>query len=221
MTSGPRRFTGWWYLPVTILTFGLFTWVPVLHAAGHLRRAAVYGWGAAYLGVAAGSVALLDQGARPFGWIAFFILLTTIFVGCGHQLALRSERIRREPPREKRPRTPPGPGDPAVAQALAARERRREARELAAKDPLLAKDLLIGRPDLRRRYDDGGLVDLNAATAETLAAAFGLDPAQARSVVEARAAFGGAFTAVDDVFAVTELPLASWDVIRDRGIVYG
>ncbi|WP_460309016.1 hypothetical protein [Actinocorallia aurea] len=60
---------------------------------------------------------------------------------------------------------PPAPNQYANnAQALAIanmrRELRRQARE-QARDLVLARDLCIGRPDLPRYYDDGGLIDVN------------------------------------------------------------
>jgi Helix-hairpin-helix motif len=108
--------------------------------------------------------------------------------------------------------------DPAVAQVLAARARRKEARTLAAEDPLMARELHIGRPDLPRIFDDGGLVDLNSAPASVIARVCGLDEASAAMIIEARARFGDAFSTVDDVFAITDLPIGTWDLIRDRGI---
>jgi len=53
---------------------------------------------------------------------------------------------------------PPTLHDPALAAAIACRQRRQQARQLLANDPGLARELRIGRPDLPRDYDDGGLV---------------------------------------------------------------
>ena len=39
---------------------------------------------------------------------------------------------------------------------------------------MLAQELKIGRPDLPRDYDDGGLVDVNHVPAAILAARLGL-----------------------------------------------
>jgi len=108
--------------------------------------------------------------------------------------------------------------DPAVAVALAARERRAEARRLAAQDPLLAHDLHIGRPDLPRSYDDGGLVDLNSAPGHVIARTCGIAPEHAERIVACRAA-AGRFAAVDDVFVWADLPYEVWDLVRDRAVV--
>jgi hypothetical protein len=62
---------------------------------------------------------------------------------------------------------PPASGALASEQALttarARMDRRRQARELAERNPVLARDLKIGRPDVPHDYDDGGLVDVAAA----------------------------------------------------------
>jgi len=47
--------------------------------------------------------------------------------------------------------------------------RRAQARALLASDPALAGELVIGRPDRHRQYDDGGLVDVNNVPTAVLA----------------------------------------------------
>jgi hypothetical protein len=69
-------------------------------------------------------------------------MVTTIVVGCVHQIALRREVYRAKT----------GPGiapDPALADAPAARARRDTARQLTTGDPVIARELHVGRPDLR------------------------------------------------------------------------
>lgn len=65
------------------------------------------------------------------------------------------------------------PNMAAVAEAQVGRRKRDELRELAQRDPHLARDLWIGRPDLPRQSDDGGLVDINSTPAEVLGDASG------------------------------------------------
>jgi hypothetical protein len=87
----------------------------------------------------------------------------------------------------------PGTGEPAPVTATDtnrkaradAEERmrlRREARKLCQDNPVLAQELKIGRPDLPRDYDDGGLVDVNHVPAAILAARLGLAPAEVATV---------------------------------------
>ena len=66
-------------------------------------------------------------------------------------------------------------------------ERRKEARHLLASNPALARDLKIGRPDLPRDYDDGGLVDVShVPVGVSRPVGLGLTPIEARDVVAAR-----------------------------------
>jgi hypothetical protein len=84
-------------------------------------------------------------------------------------------------------------------------------------DPLLARDLKIGRPDPPRTYDDGGLVDLNSAPAPVIAGVCAIDQATAADIAAARPP--GGYLTVDDVFSATDIPVAAWDVVRDRAVV--
>ncbi len=87
--------------------------------------------------------------------------------------------------------------DPELRSALHRRERRKLAREIVIKDPALAVDLCIGRPDLDRRFVDGGLIDVNNVPAWVLGALPGFDQAMAQRVLDARARFEGLQSAAD------------------------
>jgi competence ComEA-like helix-hairpin-helix protein len=93
-----------------------------------------------------------------------------------------------------------------------------QVRQLAASDPVLAQDLGVGRPDLGREYDDGGLVDINSAQAKDIATRCGIDLAQAEAIVELRDERGG-FANVDEMLVLVDLPVSAWDRIRDRAII--
>lgn len=109
--------------------------------------------------------------------------------------------------------------DPAVRAALAARARRDAARKLAADDPLLARELHIGRPDLTRSYDDGGLVDLNGAPAHVIARVCGIPLDVATTIVDVRNGRGQPFSNVDELFVLADLAVTEWDRIRDRAVL--
>ena len=119
-----------------------------------------------------------------------------------------------------RPTPAPAPpaADPAIAAVLAARARREEARRIVSRDPAMARELGIGRPDLRRAYDDGGLVDLNNAPAEAIAGTCGIDLVHATAITAARTN-GIHFVTVDDVFSAADIPFPLWERIRDRAVV--
>jgi hypothetical protein len=110
----------------------------------------------------------------------------------------------------------PGPGgftmdehrDPAVRSLVHRRHRRKVARRLIERDPQFATELGVGRPDDRfKRYDDGGLVDLNNVGADGLVTALRWPRDQAEAFVRERdlrrgydsLAEIGAFSSVDPV----------------------
>jgi hypothetical protein len=139
------------------------------------------------------------------------LAIATIALGCVQQAPLRREVYGGAPPSEQHA------VDPALTAALEARERRADARQIAARDPLLARDLKIGRPDLPRPFDDGGLVDLNSASAKIIAETCDLSRSIGEGIAAARPP--GGFMAVDDVFSLAEVPVAARDIIRDRAVV--
>lgn len=115
------------------------------------------------------------------------------------------------------PPTPPRPWQPpittdqanrAAVQHMNARaQRRREARAIAADNPLMARELRMGRTDLapaQRPYDDGGLIDVNAVPARELTR-FGLTTEQAERAAVLREETGG-FTSGEDMAVVCDLP---------------
>ncbi|WP_042430590.1 ComEA family DNA-binding protein [Streptacidiphilus anmyonensis] len=225
-TTSHRR-PGRWYFVVPIVTFGLFTWIPFLHAATRSRQrrhrllALVYGALAALL-VTLANIAPKDARGNPAGTLgttlnAIFGIaaLASIVVGCVQLARVRTETYG-PPPAVFPP--PPLASDPVIAQHLAARARRQEARALAARDSVLARDLRIGRPDLPRQYEDGGLVDLNSAPAEVIATVCGLSPADAGRIVGAREKLGG-FDSLDELFVYTQIQGAAAELVRERGVL--
>ncbi|WP_053615835.1 helix-hairpin-helix domain-containing protein [Nocardiopsis sp. NRRL B-16309] len=90
--------------------------------------------------------------------------------------------------------------DPNAIAEQQVRRRRRlrvEARRIAATDAGYARELGIGRPDLRGLFDDGGLVDVNTAPAHVLSCLPGIDGSTARRIVEHRSTYGRLVSAVE------------------------
>ena len=102
----------------------------------------------------------------------------------------------------------------AVAQARDRIEHRKEARHLVAINPALARDLMIGLPDLTRQYDDGGLVDVNHVPGAALMSGLGLTEDEMRDVLTARRDLGR-FTNADELGAYTQLSPDRVDGLRD------
>jgi hypothetical protein len=208
---------GWWFL-VHAASLGLLAAVPYTHAAVVSRRIGHGVLAAAVLLTTFVAFALLGVGAKdatgqPEGFVSGLggLLMVGVLLGGLAGLVVVRQQVYG-------PRAASTAAHPAVTRALAARTRRDEARRLVGSDPLLARDLRIGRPDLPREYDDGGLVDLNSAPAPVVAAVCGLEPAHAAGILAARRA-AGRFAAVEDVFAWAELPVEVWDRVRDHGVV--
>lgn len=218
---------GRWYYTLTVLTAGLFAWVPFLHAAARThddrqrRPAALYGALAVGLAVMSGLTPTDAQG-DPEGTIGALLstvvavaAIAIITAACVQLRPLRRAAYGLDDPH----RVVPSATERAVVQALAARERRHEARALVERDPNLARDLNIGRPDRPRDYDDGGLVDLNSSPAELLVSVCGLDKDAAERVVAARQRWATGFSSVEEALAYVELSERDANVLRDRGMV--
>lgn len=215
---------GGWYFVVTVATAGLAAWVPFVHAATRLgrprpvvRNAILFGAATVVICTLFALSSLTPDGkpatalARVLSPIGGFLALAVIAAACLLQASLRRKVYLGERPAEPAV-------DPAVAAVLSARARREEARDLVRRDALLARELHIGRPDLNGTYDDGGLVDLSSAPAAVIAKVCEIDETVAESIIEMRESSLGLHT-VDDVFSLTNAPLAAWDRIRDRAVV--
>jgi hypothetical protein len=218
-TVRSRSVRGLWYYLVTLISVGTFAWIPFLHAALRLRttsaRLTAVGFAVADAliytamaltpphgnsGAISGFGGLLMMGAMIGGCVLLTPLRRMVYLGAPVP-------------------APRDDVDPAVRAVLAARARREESRALAAKDPLLAHELHIGRPDLTRTYDDGGLVDVNTAPAAVIAGGCGIPVDAATRIVDARDRQGGRFANIDELLVVAEVPMSTWDQLRDRGIV--
>src|SRR5205823_12081523 len=135
--------------------------------------------------------------------------------GTAHVLALQSV-IRGS----ARPPVPPPVPPPAVDRALAAAgrraQRREEARAILATKPALAAELRIGRPDLTREYDDGGLVDVNHVPAEVLVRELDMPDSMAATLVAARSRIGGFSSAEELVVYCDGLTPDRLNIVREQ-----
>jgi Helix-hairpin-helix motif len=124
------------------------------------------------------------------------------------------------PPR-RRPVVGPRVNANANAQAVAAatmrRELRRQARELATGDPVLARELRVGRPDLPRQYDDGGLVDVNHVPPPALTVLSGVTPEIAERIVSIREHVGR-YSSAEDLVTTADLHPDLTAEIREYGL---
>lgn len=211
----PATSVVWALIP--LLTFGFGTFAVLGWAAARLRA-----W---WLAVCAVVSLLIMVGATvqlPESWQAVFgglIMLGPMAGGLATTLGVRSKLVRPKNPAllSVTDRSGPEPAalDPAVQKVLARRERRAEARRILETDPALARELYIGRPDLPRQYDDGGILDVNHVPARFLAELPGFTPELAAQVVEARTECGG-FTLTSELVVYGGVPEELAEELSDR-----
>jgi DNA-binding SARP family transcriptional activator len=202
---------------VTLLTCGMLNWAVVAYFAGRRRSPwqglAAVGWFALvvffWLGISY---------SDPYEWrlIDDLTMITApllIVGGIVHVVLLSSGH---PPLRADGARGPdagdawiPGP-DPGAVEMIRRRTRQEQARALLVRHPSIAQELRIGRPDLPRTFDDGGLVDVNAVPEHVLALLPGLGPQYARLIVTVREV-QGPFGSIDDLIARGIVPA---EVIR-------
>lgn len=195
---------------IGLLAFGPFMWLAITR-----RRRSDMVVMTSYIAVAATAVGLGSMEATVAGSIgnaAGFLLVGLAFVGAGHAAV-----ACRPTPRD-------ASGRPVFSKAYrnllavsGAEERmdvRSKARKLARKDPALARELRIGRPDLPRQYDDGGLVDVNHVPAAVLVSHLSLTEEQAATVERVRDQIGR-FDGPTDLEAYAGLPPERVDQLSD------
>ena len=210
----------WWFGTIVWALLPLLTWsllapVPFVHAAVRLRSWRLWLVAAAYTIVwaAVGPLELITSTAQvDSDAVLGFSQLGLVVTATAFAFAMR-ERVFPAP-------APALAAEPVVAAALAARQRREQARAITVRDLALARELSIGRPDLPRQFDDGGLVDVNHVPVQILVDRLDLSPEEAGQVVDARERLGG-FTSPAELAAFTELPEATVAALGDRLLFLG
>jgi hypothetical protein len=208
-----RRISGWTWLWVLLpaLSVGVLGWVPILHAALRLRKPSLW------LAFTAYSVltvfAFVAASVTSAGIRAAEPILMVLAVVCLIHAGLLRDRIFGAP--GLHPGTAAIESQPAYAAAAAARQRREQARLLATRDPVMARDLRIGRPDLPRHLDDGGLVDVNHMPPEAIAHYLGVKIDAAAQIAQVRDRIG-AYAYPEELTALVGIPPETVDWVRDR-----
>jgi hypothetical protein len=212
----------WIVVAVAPATLGLLTFGAFWYAAARLRSGLV---GLAAIGYTAATVLEFiwagPVGGRPVEPGFSVTIVATFLVGTAHLIVIRP-RLSRALAAGASPVAEPEPAaagileqDPAYREAILRRTRRTEARALVASDPALAAELGVGRPDLDRQFDDGGLVDVNAVPVEVLATLPGFTGELADEVVQARDRVGQFFSP-EDLVVLAGVPATVVDQVRDR-----
>jgi hypothetical protein len=202
---------------VPVWSIGFLSFVPSLAYAIMRRRKADWAVFAAFLAATIGMIVALGvAGSGNGGGTAAVGGFIVALAGCA---AVHAAIVFRpgNAPASGGPAALPGTrqhNQDAIAEAKDRIERRKEARRLAETDPALARDLHIGRPDVPRDYDDGGLVDVNHVPGAVLAADLGLTPDEVTDVIAARDKLGR-FTSAEELCAYTDLSPDRVDELRD------
>jgi DNA uptake protein ComE-like DNA-binding protein len=157
-----------------------------------------------------------------------FVLLANLVVSTTYTMVTAGDLSwgpkRLHAPLQPVPLQPPPPPPPpsitdrnqaAIASARAIQQKRNEALKIVSRDPHLARELRIGRPDLPRQYDDGGLVDINGVPPEVYIRVLGLSPEQSAQIVETRE-YLGRFEHLDDLANLAGLDMYTYDKIKHR-----
>jgi hypothetical protein len=211
--GGVLRQIAWASVPVWSL--GFLSFVPFLAFAVIQRRRRDWAVFAAYLAATVAVVVAVgmvnsDSGAGA----AVGGLLIALAGSAAVHAGVLFRPGRGAPGQRAAPLDPRQRNRQAVDEARDRIERRKEARHLVQTNPALARDLRIGRPDLPRDYDDGGLVDVNHVPGAMLAARLGLAPPEVRDVLAARDKLGK-FASTDELCAYTELTPGRVDELRE------
>ena len=184
-------------IAVSILSIGMLSWGVIAYYAGRRRSLPLAFVTVGYLVAEVVGIFMLG-GAEPSPTtlrdeVGFALIMMVAIGGAAHGIILHLM----------------SPGSSRLAAATApdsARQlRRAQARDIAYHHPAIARELNIGRPDLPGTFDDGGLVDLNAAPEHILATVTGLDLWLARRIVTDRS-MRGSYASVDDLVGRGVLP---------------
>jgi hypothetical protein len=197
----------WWIL-LPPLSVGVFTWAAFFYIGLRARRRSWLIAAGIYLSalfIAYG----VDAAAGSADWsstLAGFVLFSLAAGGLAHAIAVRSRFYAAIA------------GQDEVEYEAA--ERRLHARELArkiaAEEPARARQLGVGRPDLKDAFD-ASLVDLNSAPAKSIAAVAGVSITVANQIVAAREQTGD-FSSVEDLDLVVDLAPDDVALLKDAGV---
>lgn len=190
---------------IPLLSLGMLTPAVFLYAAAKLRSILL---GAATVLYAGAWVTMFVTAGKtgPGVGTAFGIgLLVGAIGGTAHALAVRRAVFFHHLTKAAGPVAGADDLARAAERIRLQRATRERARAIAAGDAVMAREMGIGRPDLARDFDDGGLVDINHAPPAALTRLPDVTPALADQIVSAREHHGG-FSSTADLIVFTDLP---------------
>ncbi|WP_069886791.1 hypothetical protein [Streptomyces luteocolor] len=206
-SDAPVRGAMWWVL-VPLLSVGLLTAVPFGWLAGRTKRARNTAIAVAYAVAALLALVFIPEDETD-NW-AVALAACVWIVGTAHTAAVMSV-LRRG--RGAAGRSTGEVNREVLRAAMEREDLRRKARALLAEHPVAAAEMRIGRPDLPRTFDDGGLIDVNAVPADVLVRHLGWPAERAAEVVAVRERLGR-FADGKELIAFTELSPTRVDAAR-------
>ena len=203
-----RRLRARAWMLLLAVPFGLTTWAAFVYIGIRARRPQWLAFSALYAALVAAYL-VLDTPAHVGGTAKGVAAVLGILAWGGggvHGLAISGDAVRRIQ----------ASSDPALDAGAPGVERRTQGRHLLARQPALAREIGVGRPDIPGA-DDFGLVDVNHAPASALTRLPGVGDELARRIIEKRDQAGG-FSSVEDLGLVLDLPPGLVDQMRDMAV---
>jgi Helix-hairpin-helix motif len=195
---------GRWVL-TSLIPFGWVTFAGFLFAGFRAKRPVWVAAGLGYLAITVATILVTSLDENTDGLddnIGYIVMFTAWGVGIVHAFLSRKPYLRRLEIID----------DPALQAARTSEERRAYARDLAQRNPELARAALLGRAG---GFDEGGIVDINHAPVEDIADLPGIDAATARRIVAVREGVGG-FSSLEDLGMTMDLPGELVEKLRGR-----
>ncbi|MEU8299499.1 BTAD domain-containing putative transcriptional regulator [Micromonospora sp. NPDC048909] len=196
---------------LVLLSLGCLTWLVILLYAAWRRSWRLALAGVGYLAVLVLEVSLLDiehPEAEPSAATSVVFLGLVVFtwlIGAVHVVLLS---------RGVWATLTGGPGSAKDRAEEERRIRREHSRYLLYHYPAARGELRIGRPDLPRSFDDGGLIDVNAVPEQVLAGLPGLTAEQCRQMVVDRW-LRGPYSSLEELAGRCLLPPNVTEPLRD------
>lgn len=195
-----------------LLTLGLITPLTIGYAAVRMKSAWVWASLVPYFALVTFMLVPVEGEYTTTTQDALFIM-ALLLAGPAATIHALAIRHRVFPPRP----VLPGTLQHAVLESQRRRALRAEAADIARTNPELALELGIGRPDLPRTFDDGGLIDVNHAPASAIATIPGIRPAGAELIVRRREELGG-FSSAEEIAAMVSLPPHLTPVLKEHAV---
>jgi hypothetical protein len=212
--SESKPIFGRWIVAAPILSAGLLAFLPPLLVANRLQHDPARQRKMRLTSGVLGAIALVafimvgsgptDAEGTPTGVasdVGMFVLLACMTVSV--IVAVKNRK--------------PSPALAGTEGELMRRDLRRQYRELVGRDASLAASMRVGRPDVAREYDDGGLVDLNSMPADGLQRFAGMTHAEATDVVRVRGELGR-LSGLNDLEAFSTLSQSTLARLREIAV---